>query len=122
MVFSRCSSSQSLYHSNCSLATAGSRESINLHIDHGVKDTEEKKKDKGSSVLFRVGSFTKSLEMRGSVDSSLVKNKSKEDVRRTNSSDEARHRKVSDPGAFAKRLQFLEQRNSIISSEVSIFR
>ena len=122
MVFSHCSSSQSLYHSNCSLATAGSRESINLHIDHGVNDTEEKKKDKGSSVLFRVGSFTKSLEMRGSVDSSLVKNKSKEDVRRTNSSDEVRHRKVSDPGAFAKRLQFLEQRSSIMSSEVSIFR
>ena len=61
--------------------------------------------------------------MRGSVDSSLVKKKSKEDVRRTNSSDEMRNRKVSDPGAFAKRLQFLEQgRNSTLLSEVSIFR
>ena len=71
--------------------------------------------------MFRVGSFTKSLELRGSVDSSLAKKSSlkKEDVRKTESFDEVRHRKVSDPGAFAKRLQFLEQRNSGVS-EVSI--
>ena len=71
-----------------------------------------------------MGSFTKSLEMRGSVDSSLARGKSspslKEDVRKSGSFDEVRHRKVSDPGAFAKRLQFLEQRNSVVS-EVSIF-
>ena len=60
--------------------------------------------------------------MRGSVDSSLARGKSslKEDARKSGSFDEVRHRKVSDPGAFAKRLQFLEQRNSLVS-EVSIF-
>ena len=70
-----------------------------------------------------MGSFTKALEMRGSVDSSLARGKSsllKEGARKSGSFDELRHRKVSDPGAFAKRLQFLEQRNSIVS-EVSIF-